>query len=169
MEWTDETIATLRALWDEGLPTAEIGRRLGMSKNAVVGKAHRLDLPARPSPIRRDGPSSGRSRRTAVRAVGTTLPRLVSLTPVDALERLAAMVRVEAQSPPPRPQLVAVSVAPDTDAPKPRVFCADCQWVVSLKPTRMCEAKAERGAYCAEHARAVYVKPRGTISIPEAA
>ena len=31
----------------------EIGRRMGISKNAVVGKAHRLNLPARPSPIRR--------------------------------------------------------------------------------------------------------------------
>ena len=55
MEWAEETIVRLRTLWDEGLSTAEIGRRLGVSKNAVVGKAHRLDLPARPSPIRRDG------------------------------------------------------------------------------------------------------------------
>ena len=53
MEWAEETIVRLRTLWDEGLSTAEIGRRLGVSKNAVVGKAHRLDLPARPSPIRR--------------------------------------------------------------------------------------------------------------------
>lgn len=53
MEWAEETVARLRMLWDEGFSTAEIGRRLGVSKNAVVGKAHRLDLPARPSPIRR--------------------------------------------------------------------------------------------------------------------
>ncbi|HET8995583.1 MAG TPA: GcrA family cell cycle regulator, partial [Acetobacteraceae bacterium] len=55
MEWADETITRLRELWSEGHSTAEIGRRLGVSKNAVVGKAHRLDLPARPSPIRREG------------------------------------------------------------------------------------------------------------------
>ncbi len=54
MDWTDETILSLRALWDQGLSTAEIGRRLGVTKNAVVGKAHRLVLSARPSPIRRD-------------------------------------------------------------------------------------------------------------------
>ena len=66
MEWAEETIVRLRTLWDEGLSTAEIGRRLGVSKNAVVGKAHRLDLPARPSPIRRDG-GSGRCT-AAVRA-----------------------------------------------------------------------------------------------------
>jgi len=48
MEWNDEVIIQLRALWDEGHSTAEIGRRLGVTKNAIVGKAHRLDLPARP-------------------------------------------------------------------------------------------------------------------------
>ena len=44
-------IGVLRALWDEGHSTAEIGWRMGLSKNAVVGKAHRLNLRARPSPI----------------------------------------------------------------------------------------------------------------------
>ncbi len=51
--WTQERIAEVTRLWDEGLTTAEIGKVLGVSKNAVVGKAHRLGLPARPSPIRR--------------------------------------------------------------------------------------------------------------------
>lgn len=53
MVWTPELISTLRRLWDEGASTAEIGRQLGISKNAVVGKAHRLELSARPSPIKR--------------------------------------------------------------------------------------------------------------------
>ena len=39
------------ALWAEGIPTLEIGRRLGVTKNAVVGKVHRLCLPKRQSPI----------------------------------------------------------------------------------------------------------------------
>ena len=51
--WTPERVEQLRQLWDEGLTTAEIGKRIGVSKNAVVGKAHRLELPSRPSPIRR--------------------------------------------------------------------------------------------------------------------
>ena len=53
MEWTEETIERLRSLWQEGLSTAEIGRRMSITKNAVVGKAHRLVLSARPSPIRK--------------------------------------------------------------------------------------------------------------------
>ena len=51
MSWTPERIGELEKLWAEGLSTAEIGRRLGVSKNAVVGKAHRLRLPGRQSPI----------------------------------------------------------------------------------------------------------------------
>ncbi|MBF0095505.1 MAG: global cell cycle regulator GcrA-like protein [Alphaproteobacteria bacterium] len=53
MVWTDERIAELVRLWNEGLTTGEIGRQLDVSKNAVVGKAHRLGLTGRPSPIRR--------------------------------------------------------------------------------------------------------------------
>jgi GcrA cell cycle regulator len=51
--WTHELVQQLSRLWDEGLSTAEIGRRLGVSKNAVVGKAHRLALTPRPSPLKR--------------------------------------------------------------------------------------------------------------------
>jgi len=53
MTWTVERVSELRKLWASGVSTAEIGRRLGVSKNAVVGKAHRTGLAPRPSPIRR--------------------------------------------------------------------------------------------------------------------
>ena len=79
MVWDEGTIAHLRDLWTQGLSTAEIGRRLGVSKNAIVGKAHRLDLDARPSPIRRlpDKPLDEFSPPYA-RAAGPTLPPLAS-------------------------------------------------------------------------------------------
>ena len=51
-EWTPEHIKTLIALWNEGLTTSEIGARMGITKNAVVGKVHRLGLPKRGSPIK---------------------------------------------------------------------------------------------------------------------
>ena len=38
MEWNEDSINRLRALWAEGHSTAEIGRRMNVSKNAVVGK-----------------------------------------------------------------------------------------------------------------------------------
>ena len=53
MSWNNDNVAHLRELWDQGLPTAQIGKLLGFTKNAVVGKAHRIGLERRPSPIRR--------------------------------------------------------------------------------------------------------------------
>ncbi|HEY7991251.1 MAG TPA: GcrA family cell cycle regulator [Stellaceae bacterium] len=50
--WTNDLVNQLSALWQQGLSTAEIGRKLGISKNAVVGKAHRLMLTPRPSPLK---------------------------------------------------------------------------------------------------------------------
>lgn len=50
-DWTPERTTALMALWNEELSTAEIGRRLGITKNAVIGKVHRLGLQQRrPSP-----------------------------------------------------------------------------------------------------------------------
>lgn len=54
MTWTAEKIKQLKKLWSKGKSTVEIGRELGISKNAVVGKVHRLELSARPSPIKKD-------------------------------------------------------------------------------------------------------------------
>ena len=51
--WTPLLVDQLAVLWKQGLSTAEIGRKLGISKNAVVGKAHRLALTPRPSPLKR--------------------------------------------------------------------------------------------------------------------
>lgn len=53
VDWTPERIELLTQLWNEGIATSEIGRRLDVTKNAVVGKVHRLGLPKRQSPIQR--------------------------------------------------------------------------------------------------------------------
>jgi GcrA cell cycle regulator len=43
-------------MWAEGLATAEMGRRMGLTKNAIVGRVHRLQLPPRPRPGQRSRP-----------------------------------------------------------------------------------------------------------------
>jgi len=53
MTWTDENVTELTRLWDAGYSASQIGKRIGLSKNAVIGKAHRLGLKPRPSPIKR--------------------------------------------------------------------------------------------------------------------
>jgi GcrA cell cycle regulator len=53
MSWTDERIATLKKMWEGGATASEIATELGgVSRNAVIGKAHRLGLKARPSPVK---------------------------------------------------------------------------------------------------------------------
>ena len=47
MAWTEQMVEDLKKMWDEGLTTGEIGKRLNVSKNSIVGKVHRLQLPAR--------------------------------------------------------------------------------------------------------------------------
>jgi GcrA cell cycle regulator len=55
--WTPERVERLNQLFEEGLPTAEIGRRLGLTKNAVIGRLHRSAMTRReppPKPPRRN-------------------------------------------------------------------------------------------------------------------
>ncbi len=53
MSWTDERIETLRKMWDSGMTATQIAEELGgVSRNAVIGKAHRLGLASRPSPVK---------------------------------------------------------------------------------------------------------------------
>lgn len=122
MEWNDEVIARLRALWDEGHSTAEIGRRLGVSKNAIVGKAHRLALPPRPSPIRRATGETPRPASPTRRVVGSTLPPLPAHE-AAAQARKAAVAALPAPQPavsqPPAPPSMAAPTPEPQPLPQP--------------------------------------------------
>ena len=153
MEWTEETIARLRELWAEGHSTAEIGRRMGISKNAVVGKAHRLNLPARPSPILRDHAAAPPRPPMPRRITGPTLPSLAGV----ATAPLPRPVAAEAQPEPPKPQPVRPVTA---RALRPQTCC----WPLGEPGTRtfhFCDAEALPGKpYCAAHAAIAYVRVR---------
>ncbi len=173
MEWNEETITRLRELWAEGHSTAEIGRRLGVSKNAIVGKAHRLDLPARPSPIRRDPNAGDTPRQSPTRRIeGPTLPPLASTdapVPVVIAEPLPvkpAVVAPSAAMPapagprpvaPPPPRLQAAPI-------RPYARVITCCWPIGEPGTRdfrFCDDASEPGKpYCGEHAKLAYVKVR---------
>jgi len=164
MDWGGDAIERLRALWAEGHSTAEIGRRMGITKNAVVGKAHRLHLPPRPSPIRRDGTSP----RPAAMGRQATLPPL-RIAPVPA----AVPPRHAAPAPAPaRKPLLAVrpAAAPAMPAARPivrpmsRSAARSCCWPIGEPGTpgfRFCTAEAlSPKPYCAEHAALAYVRVR---------
>ena len=73
MTWTDERIERLKTMWDEGATASQIADELGgVSRNAVIGKAHRLGLQARPSPVK---PTRRRPRRSRRRAAAGAAPK----------------------------------------------------------------------------------------------
>jgi GcrA cell cycle regulator len=58
MSWTDERIERLKELWTKGMTASQIADELGaVSRNAVIGKAHRLGLQSRPSPVKPNDPA----------------------------------------------------------------------------------------------------------------
>jgi trans-aconitate methyltransferase len=67
MEWTEQRIEMLRRLWGQGQTASQIAVALGgVTRNAVIGKAHRLGLTGRPSPIKRDASGTAAPKRRPV-------------------------------------------------------------------------------------------------------
>lgn len=156
MIWNDETTHELRRLWDQGLSAAEIGRRLGCSKNSIVGKVHRLGLESRPSPIR--WPEAYRKHPPAVPGItGATLPPMASDEPLPL-----PFVPVRRAAPFTMTSLIG---APPTTIFRPLVDIKPCCWPIGSPRDRatfrFCDDMAEPGRpYCREHAKLAYVRVR---------
>ena len=178
MEWTDESITRLRSLWQEGLSTAEIGRRMQITKNAVVGKAHRLTLSPRPSPIRKGlekpDPASIVPSAAAVvppaatprpRPASSAVPEPVAASPDTILPQRRPLSVVGAPHPEPRPALAeAEPPALRPVAPVPRRRGLTCCWPLGEPGTKefhFCGGDPIAGKpYCAQHAALAYVRIR---------
>lgn len=104
MSWTDERIGTLRKMWEGGATASEIAAELGgVSRNAVIGKAHRLGLKARPSPVK-----ANEKKKASAPAKKTAAPATAPARPTAAIEP-----RAEAAEP-------AERLAPRSAAPASR-------------------------------------------------
>jgi GcrA cell cycle regulator len=160
MDWTDDVISRLRALWAEGHSTAEIGRRMGVSKNAVVGKAHRLALDARPSPIRRGAPGEAPKRPAAKRVVGPTLPTMATPAPSSASSPEPERVVVRPVLRPAPGQAPVLRAVNRTGGGR----LVACCWPIGEPGTRsfrFCDDESLPGKpYCGPHAALAYVKIR---------
>ena len=70
MSWTDERIATLKKMWEGGSTASQIADELGgVSRNAVIGKAHRLGLKSRPSPVKANEKKKAEAKKPAAKPV----------------------------------------------------------------------------------------------------
>ena len=149
MEWTEAEIDRLRGLWTEGHSTAEIGRRMGITKNAVVGKAHRLSLAARPSPIRYSG----------ARSVARTLPTESGGLPPTPVSIVSPEHRRSAERP-----VRVLPVASRQAATNSRHRAQPCCWPIGEPGTKsfhFCDGETLLNKpYCLEHAQLAYVKVR---------
>ena len=80
MGWTDERVEQLKTLWSDGLSASQIARVLGdITRNAVIGKVHRLGLAGRAGPARAERPRA--ARRSAIH-VAAPLPEIIEEDPV---------------------------------------------------------------------------------------
>ena len=104
MSWTDERIATLKKMWEGGSTASQIAEELGgVSRNAVIGKAHRLGLKSRPSPVK-----AAEKKKAA--------PKPKPAAPKPAPKKPAPRA---ASAPAPAPAQAAAKPAPKSDAAIP--------------------------------------------------
>lgn len=99
MSWTDERIDTLRKLWEGGSTASQIAEELGgVSRNAVIGKAHRLGLQSRPSPVKANDSAAPKAAPVAAAPAPVKAP-----TPKPTPPAPKPVERVAAPTPAPAP------------------------------------------------------------------
>jgi GcrA cell cycle regulator len=151
-EWLDAATQRLRVLWAEGLGTREIGVELGVGKNAVIGKARRIGLAPRPSPL---GVHPGQPLpppRPRPHHAKTQPPPRPKVT-------LEPQQRASLAGRPPAPP--ATPPAPPQPPPAPVSEVRQCLWPTSDgRPWTFCGARCAPGrVYCAEHVAIAYHTP----------
>jgi len=147
MAWTDDRVEILKKLWIEGLSASQIANEMGgVTRNAVIGKVHRLGLSGRATPSRPPRPR----------------PK-----PAPARSRVAAASKPSAGTAPvaPRPE---VQVAPIEPKRLPSGEFATvltltsklCKWPIGdpAKPGfKFCgRVSDDKAPYCTEHAAQAY-------------
>lgn len=76
MAWTEDRIAVLKAGWESGMTASQIAEKLGegVTRNAVIGKAHRLGLESRPSPVKGGDDATASTTATAAATAAAATP-----------------------------------------------------------------------------------------------
>ena len=145
--WTEDRVGALKKLWLEGQSASQIAKQLGggVTRNAVIGKVHRLGLSGRAAP--------SQPARTTFRAAR---PRPAAPAQPSAPRRI--------ETAQPRPN---VPVPPTPERPPEMPGTATvmtlgahmCKWPIGDPSSRefsFCGRRASEGVYCVEHARVAY-------------
>ncbi len=115
MSWTDERIERLTKMWEGGSTASQIAEELGgVSRNAVIGKAHRLGLKARPSPVKpneKPEPAARVAKPAAEappRAAQPAAPRPAAPAPAQSPAVTPSIPLIAGQTTKPQPRIVSV-------------------------------------------------------------
>ena len=145
MGWTDERVELLKKLWQDGLSASQIAKQLGgVTRNAVIGKVHRLGLSGRAAP--------SKPARTVFKAPRPARP--VSAAP-SAPRRIA--------EPAPMTPVQASPVRYVEESPGMATVLTlgahMCKWPIgdpSLDSFTFCGRRSSEGPYCHEHSQIAY-------------
>ena len=146
--WTEDRVGALKKLWLEGQSASQIAKQLGggVTRNAVIGKVHRLGLSGRAAPSQ-PARATFRPARPRPAAQPTQAP--------------SAPRRIEAVQP-------RVAAAPSVPAPMPdlpgtatvmTLGAHMCKWPIgdpSSNEFSFCGRRSSEGVYCVEHARVAF-------------
>lgn len=172
MAWTDEMVEQLKKMWKDGLTTGEIGKRLNVSKNSIVGKVHRLGLSGRPSPIKKkedaSQPKAPAEKSVEKKAAPTPPPaKEVAKEPATPKKAVADKAKEEVVLP---EEEMRAPLAKEEKVFKPGHLYSltdldnhTCRWPIGDPKDEnfhFCGKKVRIGqTYCDEHSAIAYVKP----------
>jgi GcrA cell cycle regulator len=164
LSWTDDRVELLKKLWTEGLSASQIAGRLGsgVTRNAVIGKVHRLNLTGRAQPPRATQPRAPRKQREPSLAGGRqgATPSM----PTAGSHAMKPMLRAEAQPrqqalPEPQP-LRLVDLPKGGRVTILHLSDKTCKWPIGDPGTEefcFCGHGPRAGSpYCEYHARLAY-------------
>ncbi len=156
MSWTDERVETLKKLWQDGHSASQIAKQLGgVTRNAVIGKVHRLGLSGRAAPSTPTRPMykpAPRPARTISQPSHSTSHSAPSHTPPVRREPVVARPAIS--------QPVVPYVEEPGTATVLTLGAKMCKWPIgdpSSDSFSFCGRRSDDGTpYCVEHARVAY-------------
>ena len=158
MSWTDERVELLRKLWLDGLSASQIASELsnGITRNAVIGKVHRLGLSGRAK-----APAQTTPRSRPSKPVRAAPPPPRQQQPIVRGNLAFALAPRMAEAPQPRAQLEDVVVPMSERVTIMELRESMCRWPLgdpSQPDFRYCGADSPVGGgpYCQYHARVAY-------------
>ncbi|MGD1933930.1 MAG: GcrA family cell cycle regulator [Candidatus Phaeomarinobacter sp.] len=148
MSWTDERVEQLKQMWIDGLSASQSAARLGgVTRNAVIGKVHRLGL-------------SGRGAPTRVTRRRPAAPRAPRSTTASSVPKREAASKKAAIAPAPEPEELEVISDPDAQANLLELNEQTCKWPIGDPGDENFHFCGQRSApglpYCAAHAKMAY-------------